>query len=77
MHERLRELVKASGLTQAVIATDLGVSEPKLSRLLSGKRRASVEEVESILSVLRTRTGRKRGLNLNDLFAATGKGRAA
>ena len=70
MHERLKKLVEEAGVTQAEIAEHLGVSVPTVSRLLSGQRGVSVEEAEAILSVLRERTGRRRGLTLNDLVGA-------
>lgn len=64
---KLRAAVDAAGVNQAEIAASIGVSVPQVSRLLSGKRRLHVETAEAILRVLRERTGRKRGLTLNDL----------
>ena len=74
MHERLKQLVEDAGLTQAELAAAVGMSEPTVSRLLSGQRGLKVEEAEAVLAVLRERTGRRRGLTLNDLV---GTGKAA
>ena len=70
MHERLKQLVEDAGLTQAELAAAVGMSEPTVSRLLSGQRGLKVEEAEAVLAVLRGRTGRRRGLTLNDLVGA-------
>ena len=70
MHERLKQLVEEAGLTQAELAVAVGMSEPTVSRLLSGQRGIKVEEAEAVLAVLRERTGRRRGLTLNDLVGA-------
>jgi len=70
MHERLKQLVEDAGLTQAELAAAVGMSEPTVSRLLSGQRGLKVEEAEAVLAVLRERTGRRRGLTLNDLVGA-------
>lgn len=74
MHEKLRQLVEDAGLTQSELASRLGMSEPTVSRLLSGQRGIKVEEAEAVLAVLREHTGKRRGLTLNDLV---GDGRAA
>lgn len=74
MHEKLRQLVEDAGLTQTELASRLGMSEPTVSRLLSGQRGIKVEEAEAVLAVLREHTGKRRGLTLNDLV---GDGRAA
>ena len=71
---KLKAAVAEAGIEQAELASAIGVSVPQVSRLLSGKRRLRVETAEAILRVLRERTGRKRGLTLNDLV---GTGKAA
>lgn len=73
-HERLREAVRAAGLSQKEVATRAGMTESALSNILAGRRTPSMETAEAILRVLRERTGRKRGLTLNDLV---GNSRAA
>lgn len=74
MYQKLRQLVEDAGLTQSELAARLEMSEPTVSRLLSGQRGIKVEEAEAVLAVLRETTGRRRGLTLNDLVDA---GRAA
>lgn len=64
---KLKAAVVEAGIDQTEIAEAIGISVAQVSRLLSGKRRLRVETAESILRVLRERTGRKRGLTLNDL----------
>lgn len=73
-HERLREAVRATGLSQKEVAARAGMTESALSNILAGRRTPSMDTAEAILRVLRERTGRKRGLTLNDLIDA---GRAA
>lgn len=67
--ERILTLARDNGLRQKDIAEATGLSESAVSRLLTGetKRDLTLPEVESILRVLRERTGRRRGLTLNDL----------
>jgi len=72
---KLKAAVLETGIEQAAIAEAIGVSVAQVSRLLSGKRRLRIETAEAILAVLREKTGRRRGLTLNDLVS--GEGRAA
>lgn len=64
-------MVEAAGVKQHLLAEALGTSEATVSNLLNGKKRLTLPEVEAILSVLRERTGRRRGLTLNDLVGKT------
>ncbi|MDX9735947.1 MAG: helix-turn-helix transcriptional regulator [Thermoanaerobaculia bacterium] len=73
-HERLRESIRAAGISQKTVAAEAGMTESALSNILAGRRTPSMETAEAILRVLRERTGRKRGLTLNDLV---GTGKAA
>ena len=74
--EKILTLARDNGLRQKDIAEATGLSESAVSRLLTGEtqRDLSLPEAEAILRVLRERTGRKRGLTLNDLV---GTGKAA
>lgn len=74
LHERLREAIRAAAITQKEVAAGAGMTESALSNILAGRRTPSMETAEAILSVLRERTGRRRGLTLNDLV---GDGKAA
>ena len=66
-HERLRESIRAAGISQKTVAAEAGMTESALSNILAGRRTPSMETAEAILAVLRERTGRKRGLTLNVL----------
>jgi len=41
----LRSILKKRGLTQEEFAAEIGISQAQLSRILSGKRRLSVNKV--------------------------------
>lgn len=69
-HERLREAIRAAGISQRAVAAAAGMTESALSNILAGRRTPSMETAEAILRVLRERTGRRRGLTLNDLVGA-------
>ena len=69
-HERLREAIRAAGVSQKTVAVEAGMTESALSNILAGRRTPSMETAEAILRVLRDRTGRKRGLTLNDLVGS-------
>lgn len=69
-HERLREAIRAAGISQKTVAAETGMTESAISNILAGRRTPSMETAEAILRVLRDRTGRKRGLTLNDLVDA-------
>lgn len=72
--DKLKRMVEDAGVRQNALAEALGTSEATVSNLLNGKKRITVPEAEAVLAVLRERTGRKRGLTLNDLV---GDGKAA
>lgn len=72
--DTLKRMVEDAGVRQNALAEALGTSEATVSNLLNGKKRITLPEAEAILRVLRERTGRKRGLTLNDLV---GTGKAA
>ena len=77
-HSLLRDAMEEAGMSQKALAQEAGVSESALSNILAGRRKPSVPMAEAILGILRSRTGRRRGLTLDDLFSATKKrGRAA
>jgi transcriptional regulator with XRE-family HTH domain len=71
--EKLLTLARDNGLRQKDIAEATGLSESAVSRLLTGetKRDLTLPEVEAVLAVLRVRTGRRRGLTLNDLVSGS------
>ncbi|MDP2317491.1 MAG: helix-turn-helix transcriptional regulator [Pseudomonadota bacterium] len=67
--EKLLSLAAKAGITQKEIAAASGISESALSRMATGEtsRQCSPEEAAAILALVRERTGRTRGLSLNDL----------
>jgi transcriptional regulator with XRE-family HTH domain len=67
--DTLKRMVEDAGVRQNALAEALGTSEATVSNLLNGKKRITLPEAEAILAVLRERTGRKRGLTLNDLVS--------
>lgn len=70
--EKILTLAKEHGLRQKDVAEATGLSESAVSRLLTGEtmRDFTVPEAEAILRVLREKTGRRRGLTLNDLVGS-------
>ena len=44
MHEKLREYVDAHHLVQKKIAADMGISAPRVSLMLNGKRGITVDD---------------------------------
>lgn len=44
MYERMRTYVTMNNLSRKVIAANMGISESRLSLMLNGKRRITVEE---------------------------------
>lgn len=48
MHKRVKQYIDQHGLSQKIIAANMGVSEPRLSLLLNGKRRMTVDDFEAI-----------------------------
>lgn len=67
--DTLKRMVEDAGVRQNALAEALGTSEATVSNLLNGKKRITLPEAEAILAVLRDRTGRRRGLTLNDLVS--------
>lgn len=52
VNERINAAVEDSGLKQKYIAEQIGMSEPTLSAMLSGKRGVDVDEFFAICQVL-------------------------
>ena len=48
MHERVKRYISDRGLSQKIIAANMGIPEPKLSLILNGKRRMTVDDYELI-----------------------------
>jgi transcriptional regulator with XRE-family HTH domain len=44
IYKQLRDYVYANGLSQKVIATNMGCTESQVSLLLNGKRRLTIED---------------------------------
>lgn len=44
MHEKMREYVMTNHLSRKIIASNMGISESRLSLMLSGKRRVTVDD---------------------------------
>ncbi len=44
MHERVKQYISDRGLSQKIIAANMGIPEPKLSLILNGKRRMTVDD---------------------------------
>lgn len=45
MDKLIREILKKRGITQAVLAAEIGISRTQLCRILKGTRRLSVNKV--------------------------------
>jgi len=68
MDERdLRGRLKAAGIKQVEAAKRLGISEGKLSTSLSGGRRFTVAEMDTLREMLREREGDEGGIPLDSL----------
>ena len=48
MSERVKRYITEKGLSQKLIAANMGVPESRLSLILNGKRRMTVEDYEAI-----------------------------
>ena len=48
MHKRIKSYIDDRQLSQKIIAANMGIQESKLSLILNGKRRMSVDDYESI-----------------------------
>lgn len=59
IHERIRQYVDdIAQLSRKQVALNLGVSESKLSLMLAGKRKITVEEYENLCTVLAVKPSR-------------------
>ena len=59
IHERIRQYVDdIAQLSRKQVALNLGVSESKLSLMLAGKRKITVDEYENICAVLAVKPSR-------------------
>lgn len=52
MHERVRAYVDANGLSRKLIAANMHISESRLSLILNGKRRMTVDDYENICKAI-------------------------
>ena len=50
--DQVRAAIEASGKTRYRIAKDTGVTQPQLSRLMSGERGLSIEALECLIDYL-------------------------
>lgn len=48
MYERVRDYIDERGLSRRIIAANMGVTESKLSLILNGKRKLTVDDYESM-----------------------------
>lgn len=48
IHERVRQYVCEHSLSQTLIARNMGISPAKLSRLLNGQRKMTVDDYEQL-----------------------------
>lgn len=48
MHKRIKQYIDDRGLSQKIIAANMGETESRLSLLLNGKRRMTVDDYEAI-----------------------------
>ena len=48
MHKRIKQYIDDRGLSQKIIAANMGATESRLSLLLNGKRRMTVDDYEAI-----------------------------
>lgn len=56
MHERIKELLKARGMTQQELAREIGTTEAAMSRYCRGKRIPKATTVGKMAKVLNTTT---------------------
>ena len=52
MHERVKRYVDERGLSQRLIAENMGIPESTLSRILNGNRRMTVDDYEGICKAM-------------------------
>ena len=48
MHERVKNYITERGLSQKLIAANMNITESRLSLILNGKRRMTVDDYEMI-----------------------------
>lgn len=51
VHQKVREWISAAGISQKSIAIDMGISESRLSYMLSGRRRMTADDFILICKV--------------------------
>lgn len=66
--EMLQAIRRASGVSQGHIEREAGFDGGHLSRILHGGNRLTVDQAESILSVIRSATGNREYPTLNNLI---------
>lgn len=52
MHERVRNYINQNDLSRKTIALNMGITESKLSLILNGKRRMTVDEYMMICNAI-------------------------
>lgn len=67
MHERVKRYIGDRGLSQKIIASNMGIPESKLSLILNGKRRMTVDDYESICRAMAVDPARfyQAGINVD------------
>lgn len=48
MHEQIREYIQQHGISQKYVAINMGITESRLSLMLNGKRRITVDDYTDI-----------------------------
>lgn len=52
MHVRLKSFIRDNGLSQRVIAMNMGITEARLSLILNGNRKMTVDDYLSICTAM-------------------------
>ena len=52
MEFRIKELLKAKGLTSVWLASQIGITQPNMSNIVSGKSKPSLDTLERIANAL-------------------------
>lgn len=58
MHERIRDYIEERELSRKIIAANMGVTESKLSLILNGKRRLTVDDYEALCRAMAVDPGK-------------------
>ena len=61
MELRIKEVLKEKGLTAVWLATQIGITQPNISNIVSGKSKPSLETLEKIANAL--------GVDIIELFS--------